>query len=63
MTPKSTSESHDRPARFATAAGLALDAALAAGEKSYDRASALMRLHRLTPETIASKSPERRAPR
>jgi len=50
--------SHPRPARFATAAGAALDAALAAGLKGYDRESALARFHRLSPETIASASPE-----
>lgn len=49
---------HARPAHFATAAGGALDAALAAGLKGYDRASALARFHRLSPETIASASPE-----
>ncbi|MGJ0502666.1 MAG: DUF6477 family protein [Methylocystis sp.] len=51
-------ESDARPARIATAAGAALDAALAAGLKGYDRASALARFHRLSPETIASASPE-----
>ncbi|MGD9541649.1 DUF6477 family protein [Methylocystis sp.] len=57
MTQRSISEPHDRPVRFA-AAGRALDAALASGEKSYDRVSALSRLHRLSPETIASESPD-----
>ncbi|MGD9658086.1 MAG: DUF6477 family protein [Methylocystis sp.] len=59
MTRKSISEPHDRPARFAAAAaGRALDDALAAGEKGYDRVSALSRLHRLSPETIASETPD-----
>jgi hypothetical protein len=58
VTQRSISEPHDRPVRFAAAAGRALDAALAAGEKSYDRVSALSRLHRLSPETIASESPD-----
>ena len=58
MTRRSILESQDRAARFAAAAGLALNAALVAGEKAYDRASALARLHRLSPETIASESPD-----
>jgi len=58
MTRKSILEPQDRPARFATAAGVALDAALAAGQKGYDRVSALSRLHRLSPETIASETPD-----
>ncbi|MGJ0513631.1 DUF6477 family protein [Methylocystis sp.] len=48
----------DRPARFATAAGAALDAALAAGLNAYDRTSVLARFHRLSPQTIASESPD-----
>lgn len=48
----------DRPARFAAAAGAALDAALAAGLNAYDRTRALARFHRLSPDTIASESPE-----
>jgi hypothetical protein len=58
VTQRSISEPHDRPVRFAAAAGRALDDALAPGEKSYDRVSALSRLHRLSPETIASESPD-----
>lgn len=58
MTRKSILEPQDRPARFAAAAGRALDAALAAGEKGYDRVSALSRFHRLSPETIASETPD-----
>ncbi|MCQ4188877.1 DUF6477 family protein [Methylocystis suflitae] len=48
----------DRPARFATEAGAALDAALAAGLNAYDRTRALARFHRLSPQTIASESPD-----
>ncbi|MGJ0424413.1 DUF6477 family protein [Methylocystis sp.] len=48
----------DRPARFATAAGAALDAALAAGLNAYDRTRVLARFHRLSPQTIASESPD-----
>jgi len=48
----------DRAARFATEAGAALDAALAAGLNAYDRTSALARFHRLSPDTIASESPD-----
>jgi hypothetical protein len=48
----------DRPARFATEAGAALDAALAAGLNAYDRTSVLARFHRLSPQTIASDSPD-----
>jgi hypothetical protein len=56
-TPIPAPQDH-RPARFATAAGAALDAALAAGLKGYDRTSALARFHRLSRETIASDSPD-----
>ncbi|WP_018407540.1 DUF6477 family protein [Methylocystis rosea] len=49
---------NERPARFATAAGAALQAALAAGLNAYDRTSALSRFHRLSAETIASESPD-----
>ncbi|RNJ49283.1 DUF6477 family protein [Methylocystis hirsuta] len=48
----------DRPARFATEAGAALDAALVAGLHAYDRTRALTRFHRLSPDTIASDSPD-----
>ncbi|HEY8123956.1 MAG TPA: DUF6477 family protein [Methylocystis sp.] len=48
----------DRPARFATEAEAALNAALAAGLNAYDRARALARFHRLSAETIASESPD-----
>ena len=48
----------DRPSRFATEAGAALDAAFAAGLNAYDRTSALTRFHRLSPDTIASESPD-----
>ncbi|MGJ0535068.1 DUF6477 family protein [Methylocystis sp.] len=48
----------DRPARFAAEAGAALDAALVAGLNAYDRTSALARFHRLSPQTIASESPD-----
>ncbi|MBI1980843.1 MAG: hypothetical protein HYS63_04670 [Methylocystis sp.] len=59
MTRKSISQPNDdRRARFAAAAGAGLDAALAAGQRGYDRASALARFHRLSPETIASESPD-----
>ncbi|TLG78981.1 DUF6477 family protein [Methylocystis sp. B8] len=47
-----------RPARFAAAASAALDAALVAGLKGYDRPSALARFHRLSPELIESDSPD-----
>ncbi|MFA6206867.1 MAG: hypothetical protein WC689_11700 [Methylocystis sp.] len=46
----------DRPARFATAAGAALEGALAAGLNAYDRTRALARFHRLSPDSIASES-------
>lgn len=58
MTRTPNSQPDDRSVRFASAAGAALNAALAAGEKTYDRVSALSRLHRLSPETIASESPD-----
>ncbi|WP_292528507.1 DUF6477 family protein [Methylocystis sp.] len=58
MTRTPISQPDDRSARFAVAAGVALDAALAAGLKGYDRASALARFHRLSPEIIASESPD-----
>lgn len=59
MTRKLFSQPNDdRRARFAAAAGDALDAALVAGQRGYDRASALARFHRLSPETIASESPD-----
>jgi len=58
MTRMSISAPQDRSARVAAAAGAALDAALAAGLKTYDRASALTRFHRLSAETIASDSPD-----
>ncbi|MGD9544003.1 MAG: DUF6477 family protein [Methylocystis sp.] len=59
MTHRETSTPADaRPARFSTAAGGALDAALAAGLSGYDRASALARFHRLSPEMIAAESPD-----
>lgn len=48
----------DRPARFAAEAGAALDAALAAGLNAYDRTRVLARFHRLSPQTIASESPD-----
>ncbi|MBM3578332.1 MAG: hypothetical protein FJX40_11875 [Alphaproteobacteria bacterium] len=59
MTRRPISEPDDRsPARFAAATSAALDAALAAGLKGYDRASALARFHRLSPELIESDSPD-----
>jgi len=58
LTHTPISQPDDRAARFTAAAGAALNAALAAGERTYDRASALARLHRLSPETIASESPD-----
>ncbi|MBM3578326.1 MAG: hypothetical protein FJX40_11845 [Alphaproteobacteria bacterium] len=59
MTRNSISQTQDnRRDRFATAAGAALDAALDAGQRVYDRPSALARFHRLSPETIASESPD-----
>jgi hypothetical protein len=48
----------DRPARFAAEPGAALDAALAAGLNAYDRTRVLARFHRLSPQTIASESPD-----
>ncbi|MBG0803326.1 hypothetical protein IYW40_17835 [Methylocystis sp. H4A] len=48
----------DRSARFATEAGAALDAALVAGLNAYDRTRALARFHRLSPDTIASETPD-----
>ncbi len=44
MTRTPISQPDDRTARFAAAAGVALDAALAAGLKGYDRASALAQI-------------------
>lgn len=55
--PISAPQDH-RPARFAAAANAALDAALVAGLKGYDRPSALARFHRLSPELIESDSPD-----
>jgi len=42
---------------LSTAAGGAVEAALQAGLAGYDRRSALMRLHRLSTETIVSEAP------
>lgn len=59
MTPNINSQPSDgRCARFATVAGAAIEAALDAAQRGYDRAGALARFHRLSPETIASESPE-----
>lgn len=59
MTHRPISEPNNRsPARFAAAASAALDAALVAGLKGYDRPSALARFHRLSPELIESDSPD-----
>jgi hypothetical protein len=45
-------------ARFAAAAGPALESKLAAGIAGYDRAAALARFHRLSPATIGAETPE-----
>lgn len=44
--------------RLNAAAAGAVDAALTAGLAGYDRSAALSRFHRLSPEIIASESPE-----
>ncbi|CCJ08541.1 DUF6477 family protein [Methylocystis sp. SC2] len=58
MTHRPVLAPQDRPARFAAEAGAALQAALAAGLNAYDRTHALARFHRLSPDTIASESPD-----
>lgn len=44
--------------RLRAAAAGALEAALDAGLKDYDRRRALARFHRLTPETVAAETPQ-----
>ncbi len=48
----------DRRDRLNAAASAALGSVLTAGLRGYDRASVLARFHRLSPQTIASETPE-----